>query len=32
MTWDQWLNWLIIPGIAALVIGGGAVWFSRHIP
>ena len=32
MTWDQWLNWLIIPGIAALVIGGGAVWYSRHIP
>jgi hypothetical protein len=32
MTWDQVLVWLIMPAIATAIIGGGAVWWSRHIP
>ena len=32
MTWDQVLVWLILPAIGTIVIGGGAVWLSRHIP
>jgi hypothetical protein len=32
MTWDQVLFWLILPVVGALLIGGGAVWLSRHIP
>jgi hypothetical protein len=32
MTWDQVLVWLILPAIGTIVIGGGAVCLSRHIP
>jgi hypothetical protein len=32
MTWDQVLVWLILPALGTIVIGGGAVWLSRHIP
>jgi hypothetical protein len=32
MTWDQAVTWLIIPAIVAIVIGGGGLWLSRHIP
>jgi hypothetical protein len=32
MTWDQVVVWLIVPGIVAIVLGGGGVWLSRHIP
>jgi len=32
MTWDQILVWLIMPAVGTIVIGGGAVWLSRHIP
>jgi len=32
MTWDQVMVWLILPAIGTLIIGGGAVWLSRHIP
>jgi hypothetical protein len=26
------LVWLILPAIATVIVGGGAVWLSRHIP
>jgi hypothetical protein len=32
MTWDQVVNLLIIPALVAVIVGGGAVWYSRHIP
>ena len=32
MTWDQVIVWLILPAIGTIIIGGGAVWASRHIP
>jgi hypothetical protein len=32
MTWDQVIVWLILPAIAAIIIGGGVIWASRHIP
>jgi hypothetical protein len=32
VTWDQVVTWLIVPGIVALVIGGGGLWLSRFIP
>jgi hypothetical protein len=32
VTWDQVLVWLILPAIATVIVGGGAVWLSRHIP
>jgi hypothetical protein len=32
VTWDQVVTWLIIPAIVAIVIGGGGIWLSRHIP
>ena len=32
MTWDQVFVWLILPAIATVIIGGGAVWLSRRIP
>ena len=32
MTFDQALVWLILPAIVAIIIGGGGVWLSRHIP
>ena len=32
VTWDQVVNWLILPGIAVLIIGVGGVWLSRYIP
>jgi hypothetical protein len=32
MTWDQVLVWIIVPLVGSILIGGGAVWVSRHIP
>lgn len=32
MTLDQVVFWLIVPAIATLAIGGGAIWWARHIP
>jgi hypothetical protein len=32
VTWDQVVIWLIVPAIVAIVIGGGGIWLSRHIP
>jgi hypothetical protein len=32
VTWDQVVTWLMVPAIVAIVIGGGGVWLSRHIP
>jgi hypothetical protein len=32
VTWDQVLGWLILPAIGTVIVGGGAVWLSRHIP
>jgi hypothetical protein len=32
MTWDQILTWLIMPAIGTIIVGGGIVWASRHIP
>jgi len=32
MTWDQVFSWLIMPAIGTIIIGGGAMWLSRHIP
>jgi len=32
MTWDQVFWWVIFPCGGALLIGLGAVWYSRHIP
>jgi len=32
MTWDQVVNWLLVPAMVALIVGVGAVWWSRHIP
>jgi hypothetical protein len=30
MTWHQVWNWLIIPAVVALFIGGGLNWLARH--
>jgi hypothetical protein len=32
VTWNQIVTWLIVPGVAALIIGLGGVWLSRRIP
>jgi hypothetical protein len=32
MTWDQVVVWLIVPAVVAIIVGGGGVWLSRHIP
>lgn len=32
MTWDQIVVWIILPLVGSVVIGGGALWASRHIP
>jgi hypothetical protein len=32
MTWDQVLEWFILPAIGTLIGGGGAVRLSRCIP
>lgn len=32
MSWDQVVNWLIVPGVVALVLGLGGVWLARHTP
>jgi hypothetical protein len=32
MTWDQVFVWLILPAIGIIIIGGGGIWLSRHIP
>ncbi len=32
MTWDQVLVWIVVPLVASILIGGGAVWLSRRIP
>ena len=32
MTWDQALVWIVVPVIGGLLIAGGGVWLSRHIP
>jgi hypothetical protein len=32
VKWDQNLFWLIMPAVGAMLIGGGALWLSRHIP
>jgi hypothetical protein len=32
MTWDQAVVWLIVPAIVALILGGGGIWLSRHLP
>jgi hypothetical protein len=32
MTWDQVVTWLILPAVVALILGGGGIWLSRHLP
>jgi hypothetical protein len=32
VTWDQVINWLVVPGMVALIVGVGGVWPSRYIP
>jgi hypothetical protein len=32
MTWDQVVTWFILPGIVALILGGGGIWLSRRMP
>jgi hypothetical protein len=32
VTWDQIVVWIILPLVGAVVVGGGALWASRHIP
>jgi len=32
MTWDQVVTWFILPAVVALILGGGGIWLSRHLP
>ena len=32
MTWDQIVVWIILPLVGSIIVGGGALWASRHIP
>lgn len=29
MIWDQVVNWLIVPGVIALICGLGGIWMSQ---
>jgi hypothetical protein len=32
VTWDQVVTWFILPAVVALILGGGGIWLSRHLP
>ena len=29
IIWDQIIDWLIVPGVVALICGFGGIWMSR---